>query len=340
MKKIIKSIIFLIIFCILCIIVFKVLWLDQTSIGCFYGEPQNTLDIINIGGSNSYAHFNTTLAYNLYGFTTGVLATDSQPLSAVKYLLEESKKYQNPKLYIIDLAKVGDNLGNIQDGQERKVIDSLKNSKNRIDAIQGMLKYTDVKKEDYINYYFSFLLYHNKWKNIGSINIIGNRTLYKGYLFYKLTVGIEPQETYEWDSNKRIELKQENKEVLEDLIDYIKSNQLNVLFVVPKRSYINNGMEYINTATDIIQANGYEVFNFNTLDDFEVDFDKDFYNYAHLNVWGATKYTRYFSKYLKEHYNLPDHRNDTQYDSWNSEYKRFKADYTKITGKDFNNLLQ
>ncbi len=339
MKKFIKSIIFLIIFFVLWTIIFKVLWLDKTTIGYFYDEPKKSLDIVYVGGSNVYAHYNTTLAYDLYGFTTGIMSSDSQPSSSVKYLLEESKKYQSPKLYIIDLAKVGDDLGNIQDGQERKVIDSLKNSKNRIDAIQGMLKYTNIKKEDYINYYFSFLLYHNKWKNINSINIIGNKQIYKGYLFSVFTTKIEPQEIYQWDNNKKIELKQDNKEVLEDLIEYIKVNKLNVLFVVPRRGYINNAMEYINTATDIIQKNGYEVLNFNILDDFKVDFDKDFYNYQHLNVYGATKYTRYFSKYLKSHYDLPDHRDDARYNSWKQEYERFKSNYNEITTNNFDDLL-
>lgn len=338
MKKIIKPIFFIIIFCVIWSFVFKVLWLNKTTIGEFYDNPKNSLDIVYVGGSNVYAHFNTTLAYNTYGFTTGIMATDSQQFSAMKYLIKESEKYQNPKVYVIDIAKVGDYLGNISDGQERKVVDSIKNSKNRIEAINGILKYTNVEKKNYINYYFSFLLYHNKWKHPIKSNIVGNNTLYKGFLFEKNTTKVEPQSTYQWTDDK-IELNPDNKEVLEDLIDYIKANKLNVLFVVPKRSYINNGMEYINTATEIIQSNGLNVLNFNTLDDFEVDFDKDFYNYAHLNVWGATKYTKYFSEYLKEHYNLPDHRNDASYSFWESEYKRFKVNYNKLTGERFEDLL-
>lgn len=338
MKKFIRFIVFLIIFCILWKAVFKVLWINKSNIEYFYEEPKNSLDVIYVGSSNVLAHFNAPLAYNLYGYTTGLVATNSQPFSSIKYLIEEAKKYQNPKVYVIDIAKVGDDLGDNSNGQARGVIDRLKNSKNRIDAINGILKYTDTKKEDYINYHFSFLLYHNKWKNLSKVNIVGNKTLYKGYLFDEEKYTIEKQNEYNWNYEKK-DLKEENKEVLIDLIEYIKNNKLNVLFVVPKRTYLNDGMEIINSATDIIQTNGLDVINFNTLNDFEVDFSKDFYNYAHLNVWGATKYTKYFAKYLKNQYDLSDHRNDESYNSWYSEYERFKGDYKKAVKQDFEDLL-
>ncbi len=339
MKKIIKFIkfiVFLIIFYILWSIVFKVLWLEKANVGYFYDEPKNSIDVVYVGSSNVLAHYNAPLAYDLHGFTVSLLATNAQPFSAIKYLLEESKKYQNPELYVIDIARVGDEFSEDKEGYQRNVIDSLKNSKNRIDAINGMLKYTDLKKEDYINYYFSFLLYHNKWKNISKINIVGNETLYKGYLFDEGTYKVEKQNEYQWN-NEKTRLKQENKEILEDLLDYIKANKLNVLFVVPSRVFKNVGS--INCAISIIQENGFDVINFNTLEDFKVDYSKDFYNSAHLNVWGATKYTKYFSEYLKKYYDLPDHRNDELYNSWENEYIRFKNNYEKVIGEDFENLL-
>lgn len=338
MKKFIRCIIFLIIFCFMWTIVFKVLWLGKTDVGYFYEEPKNSLDVVYTGASNALAHYNTVLAFNLYGFTTGMLSTNGQPFSATKYLMQEAEKYQNPKLYVIDIARVGNGYQDTQGSKKRDVIDSLKNSKNRIDAINGMLKYTDVKKEDYINYYFSFLLYHNKWKTPTKTNIIGDKNSYKGYLFNEETSSVEEQDIYQWD-NEEAEMDKYSREILEDLINYIKSNRLKVLFIVPVRKYEEEEYGYINNATSIIQENGYEVINFNKLDDFSVDYSKDFYNFAHINVWGATKYTKYFSEYLKEHYNLPDHRGNKKYNSWESEYKRFKENYKKRIGQNFEDLL-
>ena len=86
MKKLIKSGLFLAIFCFLWSIVFNVLGLAKTPIGQFYKEKKDTVDVMYIGSSNVYTHFNTVLAYNLYGFTTGMLSTDTQNFLFVYYI--------------------------------------------------------------------------------------------------------------------------------------------------------------------------------------------------------------------------------------------------------------
>ena len=96
MKRVIKIICFLAIFILIFFLITKILWLPKNSITEFYEEPKNSLDIVYLGSSNAYAHFNTTLAYNEYGFTTGMLAVDSEPIIALKYLIKESEKYQKP----------------------------------------------------------------------------------------------------------------------------------------------------------------------------------------------------------------------------------------------------
>ena len=137
-----------------------------------------------------------------------------------------------------------------------------------------------------------------------------------------------------------MELPEDNKKILLDLIDYIKDNNLNVLFVIPKRSFENPIDNRLNSASAILQENNFTVLNFNTLDNFtNIDFSTDFYNSSHLNIYGSTKYTLYFSKYLKENYNLPNHKGDNLYNLWDSEYTRFKQDFKNLTKKDFDELL-
>ena len=237
MKKIIKSIIFIIIFCVIFKYVSSILWLNPTPISKFYDEPKNSLDVVYIGASNAYVHFNTTLAYKKYGFTTGLISTDSQPPMFIKYFLKEAQKYQKPSLYVIDLVNFMHDDGLIEEVTVRKSLDSMKFSSNRIEALEEALPYLDIDKGEYINYYFSFLKYHNRWKELSKINFTkDDEGFYKGYLFSKLTSGIEPQEDYVWNSQK-MEISQMNKEVLNELIEYLKSTNLEVLFVIPKRIY-------------------------------------------------------------------------------------------------------
>ncbi len=339
-RRIIKIITFILIFCMLMYCLVKLLWYPPSSISYFYKEPKNSLDVVYIGSSNVFIQFNTVLAYNLYGYTTGLLSTDAQPFVLTKYLIEESEKYQKPSLYIVDLAKVADVVDTFNDYGLRRTIDSMKFSQNRLDAIDEMLSYkSDIDKKEYINYYFSFFFYHNKWKRISKDNIIGNNDYYKGYLFDKERVAVEDIEFKKWINNRE-KLPEESEKVLNELIEYIRKNNINVLFTVPKRNFDEKINLSINEAIDIIKQNGLNVINFNTLEDFNnIDFSKDFYNEAHLNVYGATKFTLYFSKYLKENYNLENHRGDSNYSSWDKEYERLKQSYKNITGKEFEELL-
>lgn len=339
MKRIIKCTIFILIFGALWHYTFSILWLPRTTVSYFYDEPDNSLDIIYIGGSNVHHHFNNMLAYDLYGFTTYLLSSGIQSFALAKYLIEESEKTQKPELYIVDLARLPDDLiADYHEDWSRFIVDSMKNSKTRINAINDLLGYANINKFDYINYYFSFFKYHNSWKNVNEDSFKKTIGQYKSYFFYSPAEEINPQPEFIW-TDEIIDLPPENEKMLLDLLDYIKLNNLNVLFVIPKSTYWTPSYQRINAAVSIIKEYNFDVINFNTLDDINLDFTTDFYDVNHLNVYGATKYTLYFSKYLKEHYDLKNHKNNSKYNSWNQEYLNFKRDFQKITEKNFDDVV-
>lgn len=49
---------------------------------------------------------------------------------------------------------------------------------------------------------------------------------------------------------------------------------------------------------------------------------------SHLNYTGAGKFTEYLGNELKSRFELPDHRGDPIYDSWEIDYLKI-ADYVK-----------
>ncbi len=344
MKKIAKSLVFIFIFCLLWNYTFKILWMSDKPITQFYEEPNDSLDVIYIGSSNVFSSFNTTLAFNEYGFATGMLAGASQPFELVKYLIKESEKYQKPAVYVIDLYKACANTAT--EGNIRNTTDAMKFSLNRFDAINAMLKYSDIVKDDSntkskdnaLYYYFSFMLYHNRWKNLSYDDFSESRTFYKGYMLSSEAIEVNEQDNFVWQDDVQ-ELPKDNLEILNNLLDYIDSSKVNVLFIVPNKVYMPSVNSQMNYAIKVIEDRGYEVINFNTLDDFRGDYATEFMDYNHYNVYGATKYTLYFGKYLKEHYNLPDHREDERYSSWYEVYERVKEKYKELTGNNFDDML-
>ena len=51
----------------------------------------------------------------------------------------------------------------------------------------------------------------------------------------------------------------------------------------------------------------------------------------HLNFKGAMKVTKYMESYLKQNYDLQDHRHDEQYQSWNDSLENYKK---TVEGKE------
>ena len=343
MKSKIKASIFIIIFCVLFNLIMRILWILPTPISEFYKERNDTMDIMYIGSSNVYMHFNSTLAYDKYGFTTGIFALGAIPFMTSKYMIEETLKYQNPKLFIIDLSTVAtDSKIVFTENNVRNVTNSFKKSNNRINLLnemQNKLKENKIKTDEKYTFYYPFLLYHNSWKSLNQEKFTKSNNYFKGYYLSNEQIKNISYSDLKWDNDVE-ELQKYNSKVLIDTLNYLKEKNLNVIFTVPIRNYDLHDKRKINRAIEIIESYGYDVINFNNIETKIVNFKTDLFNWGHLNVYGATKFTLYFSKYLKENYDLPDHRNDKKYLSWNNEYDRFKKLYKELTKNDFDDLLQ
>lgn len=339
-KTILKVIFFTVIFCFLFYYVSNVLWINKTAVAYFYDEPKNSIDVAYIGSSNVYTAFNSTLAFDTYGFTTGMMSTAAQPFMDVKYLMKEVLSTQNPRLFVIDIARIGIDNDTYKEEDYRRTQDSMAFSKNRFEAINDFLKTKNIPEDEYIDYYLSFFMYHNRWKNVTKESFKGEDYYFKGYVCSKNTVQTISQPNNIWIDEEE-KLQESNEKVLNELIDYIKEKNLNVLFIVPVKYYNNEGIiRKTNYAIRILEENNLKVLNLNKEKDIKINFSTDLYNANHLNVYGATKNTLYFSEYLKENYDLPDHRNDKNYNSWKEEYKRFKKQYKKLTKNNFDDLLK
>ena len=338
MKNILKIGLFILIFVILWNCVFMVLTVQKNSVGLFYDEPKNSLDVMYYGSSSAYAFYNTSLAYSEYGYTTGMMSSDGQPFIALKYLIKEAHKYQNPQVDIIDIDCISFGVGDISEGDIRRVIDNMNFSKNKIDLTTELLKYYQNGEIDKLSYYLSFLYYHSSWKDI-SMEKIKPTKIFKGTLLSDMTVSISPQEKTEWVEGEQA-IEGNDLKVFNDLIKYIKDEKINAVFVIPKRTMDIDAMQRFNYVTRIANENGIKVLNFNNVENFEVDYEKDFYNKSHLNTRGSIKHTLYLADYLKRNYDLPDHRKDEQYKSWDEAYNKYKIRYQELTNQSFDYLLE
>ncbi len=291
----------------------------------FRNLPQNTIDAVMVGTSGTDRYWIPSQAYEKYGMTVYPMSTNSMPVFLLINLIEEVYTYQNPELLIIDIRPfTQDNIDtNRMDAKARLLLDvmapfSINRVKAALNTMDAIKKVEPNKSSFDLSLFFSFIKFHSRWtensfriqRNMGDVEhnylgfYIGNKMISK----YNLNpTGYNP--------DIFVELDPLCEEILYELFDYIKANNLNVLFFDSPQKRDENDMGRSNTVYKILEKEGYNFVHYydaNDSDGITIDFDYegDFYNSGHTNFYGATKFTEAFSSYLHENYDLPDRRND------------------------------
>lgn len=340
-KRVIKVTAFLAVFVLLfslCSTAFVTNSNNTRSIQGIYAEEKNTIDVLMVGASSVKTNFSSSLAYRDYGFTSYTLSFDGTSFVMLETLTKEALKTQSPELVLIDLKPVSAELTN---QGARSVIDNIKWSDNKKNAIEKF-----APEDSKISFYLTLDKYHSRWKDISSVfgyyyYLLDEAIKYDAlseYSFKELfidkkhflkgffTTGkIAPAQMYksyeEVDDLTAIDKGCEN--ALYDMIDFLSESNINFAFYISPLCYYeklvveNEYPQKLNYAKKIIEDKGYKCYDFRTKEDIEnmgLDFSTDFGDNLHMNINGALKFTDYFSKFLCENYDLPDHRGDEEYD--------------------------
>ena len=117
------------------------------------------------------------------------------------------------------------------------------------------------------------------------------------------------------------EIKRLNREYLDTIADYCRKNDIELL-VAAFPSPANYDRETHRAIQDWADEYGVEFVDLNLkLDEVGIDWATDTNDAGdHMNFEGSMKVSEYMADYLKEHYELEDHRDDESYDSWNKDY--------------------
>ncbi|WP_416325214.1 hypothetical protein [[Eubacterium] hominis] len=316
---------------------------DEVRVKNFYQLTDNSIDMMIIGASTSYTDFSAPLAWHKYGITSYSLATNMAPMGLAKSMLIEARKYQNAKLFVIDINGILYNDEyETKEGSLRLWIDNMKYSKNKIDTIREL-----IPQNERMSYYIPFLKYHSNWDkgleclkaakqeidtwrdpvNLSILGVEGRTRMQPMNNVYSVA-------NYKKESN----MYEKSGQHLKELLEYCKNEDLsNVVFTNMPR-YYNDKMlpqrERLNTAKRLIQEYGYRCID---LDDYveEIGLDPktDFYNPNHLNIYGQTKTTYFLMDMLLKDYHLKGEHDNSDVERWNKEYETYKKVYQWVDWK-------
>ncbi len=261
-------------------------------------EPNNTLDVLVVGDSETYSSISPMCMWEDRGFTSYVCATSGQYLFDSYEFMASTLKNQKPKIIILETNAVYRkfNLNNYIGAKVARKIPIIK--------------------------------YHNRWKRMNLNDFNGEiakdtESVFKGYIPFHEN---KPGEYYEYmkHSDKKKEIPELNQDCLKDMITLCQEYNVKLIFVSTPSLANWNYMRH-NGIEAFAKENGITYLDLNLENDkISINWEKDTRDKGdHLNVKGATKVSKYLGTYLDEQYDLPDHRQDSNYADWNKGLEEY-----------------
>ncbi len=287
---------------------------DAVGIYGFYLEPKDSIDVVMIGSSYMYSYFYSPLAYEEQGITTYSLASSTMPASLYRYAAEIAIEEQHPQLLVFETWSFCYDVQE-DDTSLRKFLDSLPDSEVKQEAINDL-----VPEDMQSSYRFPFEKYHSAWNKLGEClqvlqdKIDMNNMGYSITKNFATTPNCEPYKNYSGE----YDISEAGFKYLEILLDYLQEADIeNVLFVRYPDMYNYENKESYSKMIDMIRNAGFDFVNLSgAVSDIGLDFSHDFYNSTHLNIFGAEKFTTFFSEYLVKRYNLNTEHSEQVDSDW------------------------
>ena len=171
-------------------------------------------------------------------------------------------------------------------------------------------------------YHFPLLRFHNLWK-IAFDGKKPGEPVFKGF---SIRSGVTPFDSgdYMKESEEVQEMPKAVQFYMEEIRELCKRSGAE-LVLMSAPSPKNYSCKKHNAIENYAKEKGLTYVDLNLkIKELGMDWQQDSYDKGdHLNLFGAQKVTAWLGKYLKEKYEMPDHRNDPAYENWNRLEKKY-----------------
>lgn len=295
-------------------------------------KEEAELDVVFVGGSSTMVYWQPLKAWHDYGFTSYNYSTNTNQAENIIWYIKEILKTKTPELFVVDLRAFQYWSPVLNEAGVRNGLDSMNLGLDRWKYARYILGNREIDEEtDVLSYYFDIAKYHTQYEafaNPVNWEYIDNSTYRpdKGFGWEPPAARQEKPEGFMTDQKGGLD--ERCIQVLVDLLDYCKEENLQVLFVVCPYVITREDMMKYNTMAEVITGYGYPYLNTNEYyTEMGIDFETDFFNADHVDCLGAEKYTCFIGEYICDNYNMPDHSNDGgDFEKWDIEFERFEEE--------------
>lgn len=277
-----------------------------------YNKDYN-YDAIFLGSSHMNGLLDPSIIYDECNLTSFNFGSGGQPINVSYYLLKETlNNHETPKLVVLDVYYLGLTTKYGEEGYIRYILDNMKFSKNKIDAV-----FNCVPKSQFISYLFPFFKYHNRWSELSDYDFVDKHifdTTQNGFDVGVDSYGVDLLS--DQTSSGISEMPSYNENYLNKIIELSKEYNFELILVNAPYDYLGNDfMEdwysddaaLMNRVSEIAEENNIPFINYSSIEkmnEINFVFKDDMVNSGHVNISGATKVCYNFAEYLNKNYNF------------------------------------
>lgn len=275
--------------------------MNYVSANSYLAEPEDSIDVLFLGDSMTYSSYSPLDMWEQQGFAGYVSAVGGGRMNTAYNTLCRALQSQSPKVVVLE-AHVA---ARYTPGNE-----ALLSEAERI---------------------FPLFQDHDRWKQLSLSDLTDpveytNIETFKGFRPNHKVRSTEDDSNME-KSREKSSLNLITRIYLYRVIQLCKANDIQLLIAATPTTQ-NWDYKKHNAMEDFCAENGVDFLDMTLLtDELSIDWETDSRDEGdHLNYYGAMKVTAYMGSYLTSHYDLPDHREDSAYQSWWTALDSYKAD--------------
>lgn len=278
------------------------------------------VDILCVGSSHMMHGLNPIQMYRDYGFATYEIWGGSLSPWQSYYFLTEACRYQKPKIVIIDVYKLGTTHESAY--EDKDTVGNMVDTPISLNKINTIMESEADSKIDII---LRFPYIHDEYNLFSGPTLkkfYGTTAYSMGYI-YDNVVDIEEQEKYGLFDARNVSgelpVSPKNEKYLRKMIEYCLERGTGVILVNAPWPMIDEvTQKRYNYIGKIASEYGIDFIDGNLLwNELDMDWTADCSGQGgHLNHSGTTRFTYYVENFIHENYNVPDRRNDPEYNMY------------------------
>lgn len=281
----------------------------------FYSQDKDTIDVLCVGSSATYANINPAVLWEKSGIAAYDFCGSGQRPFNTYFYLKEAFKTQHPKLVIYDIYTM------VSPEEYQTLDEAAVNlsgfnifSENKSDAAK-----VSVEPENYLNLMLGFPIYHKNYTTL----INDPRKFLKIENFGSTEKGFESVNSWAYFANEiqvddgYTDIPSKNLEYLNKIIELTRNNGAELLLLKTPYYLSEYHDQVYNSVEKIAQENNIGFLNMNKIrEELKFNYSYELCDVCHLNNLGSRKVSEYLAEYITNNYDIPDRRGNEDFSSW------------------------